>query len=173
MNESVRNSDEKHCIILGSSLSPFDKRRSSQIAGSSPPQSISERFLQRLLAKYPRGKIWSYDEDDNIYEGLTDSPRTAEFMNRRGERWRERKMLKELFPDARSLALVGMWDPHRSRWFAGSIIWTCSPTRILSTSSELNYMIAFGQSIMSEIARIDVKSADRAKATFISSISTN
>ncbi|CAC9886689.1 unnamed protein product [Aureobasidium pullulans] len=54
MNESVRNSDEKHCIILGSSLSPFDKRRSSQIAGSSPPQSISERFLQRLLAKYPR-----------------------------------------------------------------------------------------------------------------------
>ncbi|THY92074.1 hypothetical protein D6C92_06000 [Aureobasidium pullulans] len=171
MNESVRNSDEKHCIILGSSLSPFDKRRSSQIAGSSPPQSISERFLQRLLAKYPRGKIWSYDEDDNIYEGLTDSPRTAEFMNRRGERWRERKMLKELFPDARSLALVGMWDPHRSRWFAGSIIWTCSPTRILSTSSELNYMIAFGQSIMSEIARIDVKSADRAKATFISSIS--
>ncbi|KAH0144589.1 hypothetical protein KCU86_g23198, partial [Aureobasidium melanogenum] len=37
--------------------------------------------------------------------------------------------------------------------------------------SELNYMTAFGQSVMSEIARIDVKMADRAKATFISSIS--
>ncbi|KAG9809272.1 hypothetical protein KCU77_g20715, partial [Aureobasidium melanogenum] len=32
-------------------------------------------------------------------------------------------------------------------------------------------MTAFGQSVMSEIARIDVKMADRAKATFISSIS--
>jgi len=161
--------DEKHCIVLGSSVTIASKRRSSHIAPSLP-LSVSERFLQRLLAKYPRGKIWSYDDED-IYEGLLDSPRTADFVNRRGERWRERKLLRTLFPGARSLALVGMWDPHRSRWFAGSILWTCNPTRILSTDSELNYMTAFGQSVMSEIARIDVKMADRAKATFISSIS--
>jgi hypothetical protein len=161
--------EEKHCIVLGSSVTATSKRRSSHIAPSLP-LSFSERSLQKLLAKYPRGKIWSYDDED-IYEGLCDSPRTADFVNRRGERWRERKLLRTLFPGARSLALVGMWDPHRSRWFAGSILWTCSPTRILSTESELNYMTAFGQSVMSEIARIDVKMADRAKATFISSIS--
>jgi hypothetical protein len=161
--------DEKHCIVLGSSVTATSKRRSSHIAPSLP-LSVSERFLQKLLAKYPRGKIWSYDDED-IYEGLFDSPRTADFVNRRGERWRERKLIRTLFPGARSLALVGMWDPHRSRWFAGSILWTCNPTRILSTDSELNYMTAFGQSVMSEIARIDVKMADRAKATFISSIS--
>jgi len=167
--ESSYTSDEKHCIILGSSLTTVSKRRSSHLLPSLPT-SVSERFLQRLLAKYPRGRIWSYDDED-IYEGLVDSPKTADFLNRRGERWRERRLLRSLFPGARSLALVGMWDPHRSRWYAGSILWTCSPTRILSTDSELNYMTAFGQSIMSEIARIDVKMADRAKATFISSIS--
>jgi hypothetical protein len=161
--------DEKYCIVLGTSVTTASKRRSSHVAPTLP-LSVSERFLQRLLAKYPRGRIWSYDDED-IYEGLTDSPRTADFLNRRGERWRERKMLRTLFPGARSLALVGMWDPHRSRWFAGSILWTCSPTRILSTDGELNYMTAFGQSVMSEVARIDVKMADRAKATFINSIS--
>lgn len=167
--ESSFTNDEKHCIVLGSSLTTTSRRRSSHLLPSLPT-SVSERFLQRLLAKYPRGRIWTYDDED-VYEGLIDSPRTADFLNRRGERWRERKLLRSLFPGARSLALVGMWDPHRSRWYAGSILWTCSPTRILSTDSELNYMTAFGQSIMSEIARIDVKMADRAKATFISSIS--
>lgn len=167
--ESSCTNDEKHCIVLGSSLASASKRRSSHLVPSLPT-SVSERFLQRLLAKYPRGRIWTYDDED-VYEDLVDSPRTADFLNRRGERWRERRLLRSLFPGARSLALVGMWDPHRSRWYAGSILWTCSPTRILSTDSELNYMTAFGQSIMSEIARIDVKMADRAKATFISSIS--
>ncbi|KEQ62322.1 uncharacterized protein M437DRAFT_35031, partial [Aureobasidium melanogenum CBS 110374] len=168
-SESTLGNDEKHCIVLGSSLATSTKRRSSHMAPVLP-QSVSERFLQKLLSKYPRGKIWSYGDED-YSESFVDSPRNAEFINRRGERWKERRMLRTLFPGARSLALVGMWDPHRSRWFAGSILWTCNPTRILSTDSELNYMTAFGQSVMSEIARIDVKMADRAKATFISSIS--
>lgn len=168
-SESSHTNDDKHCIVLGSSLAAATKRRSSHMAPALP-LSVSERFLQKLLSKYPRGKIWSYDDEDNS-ESFVDSPRTADFVNRRGERWRERRLLRTLFPGARSLALVGMWDPHRSRWFAGSILWTCNPTRILSTDSELNYMTAFGQSVMSEIARIDVKMADRAKATFISSIS--
>ena len=168
-SESSYYNDDKHCIVLGSSLTTASKRRSSRMIASLP-LSVSERFLQKLLAKYPRGKIWSYD-DEGIHDGGVDSPRTADFLNRRGERWRERRMIRTLFPGARSLALVGMWDPHRTRWFAGSILWTYNPTRILSTDSELNYMAAFGQSIMSEIARIDVKMADRAKATFISSIS--
>ncbi|KAK6001607.1 hypothetical protein QM012_002938 [Aureobasidium pullulans] len=168
-SESTYINDEKHCIVLGSSLATSAKRRSSHMAPVLP-LSVSERFLQKLLAKYPRGRIWSYDDEANS-ESFVDSPRTADFVNRRGERWRERRLLQTLFPGARSLALVGMWDPHRSRWFAGSVLWTCSPTRILSRDSELNYMTAFGQSVMSEIARIDVKMADRAKATFISSIS--
>ncbi|KAG9950097.1 hypothetical protein KCU85_g3815, partial [Aureobasidium melanogenum] len=168
-SESALGNDEKHCIVLGSSLATATKRRSSHMAPVLP-QSVSERFLQKLLAKYPRGRIWSYGDED-YSESFVDSPGTAQFVNRRGERWKERRLLRTLFPGARSLALVGMWDPHRSRWFAGSILWTCNPTRILSTDSELNYMTAFGQSVMSEIARIDVKMADRAKATFISSIS--
>lgn len=168
-NDSTHLHDEKHCIVLGSSLATSTKRRSSYMAPVLP-LSVSERFLQKLLSKYPRGKIWSYDDEDHS-ESFVDSPKTAAFVNRRGERWRERRLLRTLFPGARSLAFVGMWDPHRSRWFAGSILWTCNPTRILSIDSELNYMTAFGQSVMSEIARIDVKMADRAKATFISSIS--
>lgn len=43
--------------------------------------------------------------------------------------------------------------------------------RMLSAESELIYMAAFGRSVMSELARIDVKLANLAKATFINSIS--
>ncbi|KAL1310496.1 hypothetical protein AAFC00_000784 [Neodothiora populina] len=64
-----------------------------------------------------------------------------------------------------------MWDSIKRRWFAGAILWTCSPTRSLTPGIELNYLVAFGQSIMSEIAALGAKQADQAKGAFITNIS--
>lgn len=55
--------------------------------------------------------------------------------------------------------------------FAGAFAYTCSPMRELTIEDELSYLAAFGNSIMSEIARIETLRSDKAKTDFISSIS--
>jgi signal transduction histidine kinase len=81
-------------------------------------------------------------------------------------------VLLRMLPRARSVAFVPLWDSHRARWFAGSFVWTVQRTvRVLTRTEDLNYLAAFGNSIMAEVARLDVVSTDQAKSDFISSIS--
>lgn len=162
--------DNKPCFILGRSLG--DQYRSNTPT-SSQSFSVPEDLLHSLLTRYPKGKIWNYDEHVKLAtdKDTAEMPGMGGPINRRGQRWRERKLIQEIFPGVRSLAFIGMWDTNRERWFAGSVLWTCNPTRTLSPEIELNYLVAFGQSIMSEVAALDVKMADKAKTTFISSIS--
>jgi signal transduction histidine kinase len=79
--------------------------------------------------------------------------------------------LRSVFPKARSLVLFPLWDPHRDRWFASAFIWSSDPMRVFTSGQELSYLAAFSNSVMAEIARLDMKLADAAKADFISSIS--
>lgn len=167
----------KPCIVLGnSSLAPID---SPEVGGIASPSPMTEFFLHSLLEKYPKGKIWSFDDEEDGSEAITlksdVEPAISTYrhdeINRKGNRWIERRTIRQLLPGVRSLVFVGMWDHHRDRWFAGSILWSYDPTRVLSHSIELNYSIAFGQSLMVEVARLDARMADRMKGTFISSIS--
>lgn len=161
---------EKPCLVFGLSL----LKKPNESEEVRQPLPITERFLHSLLERYPKGKIWTFDGDDkDTKEGVTSASNVGAYegVNRRGPRWWERRMIQDTFPGVRSIAFAGLWDSHRGRWFAGSLLWTCSPTRTLSPEGELNYLVAFGQSIMAEVASLDVKMADKAKATFISSIS--
>lgn len=164
-------SSDKPCVILGSSIQETTDSQVEQVFQT--PPSIGEAFLQSLLSKYPQGKIWSFDESEDS-TALIDSETDAEDLDDPEiltEQAEEETILQRLFPGVRSLAFVGMWDSHRDRWFAGSIVWTFNPTRFLIPDVELRYLTAFGQTVMAETARLDAWTADRAKATFISSIS--
>lgn len=161
------------CAVLGSSLVCED---GSDVASIDAAKPVPQRFLRALLNNYPKGKIWNFNRDDIHPTGIDDveeliSMGLGERFNRRGRRWRDRKLIQLLFPGVRSIAFIGMWDSSRDRWFAGSMLWTCSPTRILSAEVELNYLIAFGHSIMSGIAASEIRQADNAKGAFITSIS--
>lgn len=77
-----------------------------------------------------------------------------------------------MLPDARSIAFIPLWDSHAERWFAAGFMWTVvATTGVLLRTEDLNYLAAFGNSIMAEVARLDVVGADRVKSDFISSIS--
>lgn len=97
----------------------------------------------------------------------------------RGSRKKTRgAMLKEdgnvlirLFPGARSIALLPMWDSHRARWFSGALVWTNTPRRVFTSETELTYLSAFGNSIMAEVHRLDVEMSEKAKTNLVSSIS--
>lgn len=50
-------------------------------------------------------------------------------------------------------------------------MWTDTPLRLFDTQEDLTYLSSFGNSIITEISRLETVAADRAKGTFISSIS--
>jgi signal transduction histidine kinase/FixJ family two-component response regulator len=160
--------------------------------------ALREELLEALLRRYPRGKIFNFNElgslssdessdgpQKNALEVDGPDPTTTNITCERG-RGRGRKprkktrsaMLKEdgdvlsqIFAGARSIALLPMWDSHRARWFSGALIWTNTPRRVFTSGTELTYLSAFGNSIMAEVHRLDIEMSEKAKTTLVSSIS--
>lgn len=162
---------ELPCGILGSSCSASTEHTPEDAELPVP----SENLLHSLLNMYPKGRIWTFDDaESDISPNLpktTDAADTSAEFNRIGDRSKHREKILKLFPGAQSVAFIGMWDIQRGRWFAGAFFWTCKPARTLNAELDLRFFFAFGQSVMAEIARLDIIMADSAKATFISSIS--
>ncbi|KAF2277114.1 uncharacterized protein EI97DRAFT_361720, partial [Westerdykella ornata] len=172
---------DKPCAILGSSST-----------ATTPPVSerqipLYEAELRHLLRSYPHGQIFNFDDEtawtskpggrtsrfdishvlnESLGGTISDLKRPDSARSQDDER-----ILKETFPEARTMVLYPLWDSHRDRWFAGAIIWSSDPMRVFTTEQELSYLAAFSNSIMAEVARLDIKLADTAKGDFISSIS--
>ncbi|KAF6807250.1 sensor histidine kinase response [Colletotrichum sojae] len=178
------------CRMLGHSNSVSSSI--DQQLGSQAHPCFSERFLSKLLRRYPRGKIFSFDEngylqssdfsDEETPKALSPSALEEPFSHPMTERDRKRskrmlsranegKMIMSLFSGARSVALVPIWDSQKQRWYAGGFIYTKDPLRILTVEGELSYLRAFGAVIMAEVARVNAKRVDKAKSDLLSSLS--
>lgn len=180
---------EKECEILGYATPEGNSLDARTISPDRFP--VAESFLQNLLKEYPNGKIFNFDEGlqfpqslhtgntpqsgDNLGEQVfppdppLDNPSDKE--SRRLQRQHDLRKLQQIFSVVRSLAFVPLWDSHRMRWYAGAIAWSCSPVRLLHQDSELSFMAAFGQCIMTEVTRLETAVADKAKSDLIGSIS--
>ena len=178
--------EKRQCTVLGFATSDV-----SSINNDTPQSShlsLEENQLKALLKRYPRGKVMNFDERgavsaesseeellrtiaqdrlDIAQDGNSPAQRS---QGRRGRREADGKTICQILPGARSVALFGIFDSHRERWFACGVVWTHSPHRVLG-DADLRYLAAFSSSIMSEVTRLDVKMRDQAKSQFISSIS--
>jgi hypothetical protein len=170
---------DKPCAILGTALSKTNRELDVHSAAESP---MSESVLRHLLRLYPHGQIFNLDD-----AGSSPAPNSPSAggelemsdgfpftVSRKSESLRsmdDENYLRSVFPKARSLVLYPLWDPHRDRWFASAFIWSSDPMRIFTNDQDLAYLAAFSNSAMAEVARLDMKLADSAKADFISSIS--
>ncbi|KAK1997990.1 hsp90-like protein [Colletotrichum falcatum] len=169
--------------------------RSSTVEGgdgaSDVPQlgrkTLRERFLRKLLRKYPNGKVFSFDETGNWlaadYESddaditpteeieqlpkAPDNKATHSYFSKRNEA----KTIIDIFPGARSVAIVPLWDPSKEQCFAGGFVWSKSASRILTPAADLPFIRAFGMVTMSEVIRLDAILADRAKTDILGSLS--
>lgn len=182
----------KSCCVLASSHSSAGQGDNGVLHEQT--SDISEKFLRSMLRRYPRGKIWNFNGDGNASSDDESSEAAAsedafrrrrfkgsrsvgskEHLSRKKTRRQVRiedsREIQRLFPRARSLALVGMWDQNRDRWFSACIIWTYKPLRLFSADLEVNYLSAFCDVIMAEIHRLEAQNSDKAKGDFISSIS--
>ncbi|KAK3386575.1 hypothetical protein B0H63DRAFT_468018 [Podospora didyma] len=183
---SLLEEDPSHkpCRVLGLWTGENSSLHGDKVSQLAP---LTEAFLQRLLQKYPQGHVFSADEGrrvlSNSHHEDSDNSQSVEEMPRKQSKKQKRhpkepdefaetQALLGMLPGTRSIAFVPLWDSHRDRWFAGSFTWTVQQTtRVLTRTDDLDYLAAFGNSIMAEVARLDVVGADRAKSDFISSIS--
>lgn len=175
----------KGCNILG-----FSTRTHSTILGHAPDttyESFPEEMLRSLLKKYPHGKVYNFHADGAVsssdFEGVmarhsaasNGHPQTDKQKSRthrqRMSKEKEAQIIRQALPEARSVLFYPLWDAQRERWFAGGLIWTTSPYRVLDPVEDLTYMVSFGNSIMAEIARISAMLSSQMKNDFVSSIS--
>ncbi|KAH6682076.1 hypothetical protein B0J14DRAFT_577841 [Halenospora varia] len=179
----IEHPSEKCCNILG-----YSTRRRSSLRGHRPEQEyeqLPESILRRLLKRYPHGKIFNFDEDGSFSSSETDNtaprvdPSTGiehhkhenKARRKRHSRETEAKAILSVLPGARSVFWFPLWDQNRERWFAGTLVWSTSPTRVMCPMEDLTYLAAFGNSTMAEVARISAQVLDKMKSDFISSIS--
>lgn len=164
-NRSASSSDAQAatCRILGFA----DPSRSSR-DDNQPRKAylgLTEQSLRRLLARNPHGKIF------NVSRLNADSAPRKRTKKGRSMRSTAVEAIVDVARNARSAAIIPLWDFERERWFAGCLCWVSTPGRLLSYGSDLLFLRAFGQSIMSELSRIESIAVNDAKTTFIKSIS--
>jgi signal transduction histidine kinase len=171
------------CSVLG-----FSTSHSSSVDGAKDiPRhtNVPEKLLSALLRRYPRGNIFSFDENGALESGdssgsdndvTVSSLGTKQTPLGRGNRlpWsrnRDGASISKIFPGARSVAFVPVWNPKKDRWYAGCLAFTNTPTRIFTDEGELSYLRAFGMLTMAETFRLEATLANKAKSDVLSSLS--
>ena len=145
---------------------------------------LHEKFLKKLLRRYPKGKIWNFsadgtfssdDDGSRIDTSVPSAGHAQGLLTRKKDRKHSRiedgKRLAQHFPGVRSLAIIGIWNQAIGRWHAASIVWTYNEFRFLTDDLDMPFLQAFSDVLMAEVHRIEAQKSDRAKVDFISSIS--
>ncbi|KAJ9650642.1 hypothetical protein H2198_010064, partial [Neophaeococcomyces mojaviensis] len=148
----------------------FSTRTKSSLAGSTtlqPYLTVPASLLTQLTNKYGEGHIFHFDSSGAISSG---DDRDAKPQSRKGARTKMSFRLFRLFPTARSLIFLPLFDNDKQHVYAGFLGWTTDPTRALQ-KNEIIYVSGFANSIMCEIMRLQAVATDKAKSNFISSIS--
>lgn len=150
--------------------------------------TMPARILRKLLRRYPRGKVFNFDENglvlssDNSGEETHDSSHSSQhYTSRNGKTWklenntRARRgvyeTLADICPGARCIGFAPVWDQQNNRWYAGAFAYTKASTRLFSARGELSYLNAFGSVAMTEVSRLKAAIAERSKMDMLSSLS--
>ncbi|KAJ5581386.1 hypothetical protein N7535_000006 [Penicillium sp. DV-2018c] len=181
-NLSHDETDETHpSECLGYSSSRMSSVNDKTRAGSAVV--LPQPLLASLIRRYPQGKIFTYDADGSVSENSdslrnppsqpepdADGQRPAAKKRRKPTFHKDGDDLIKIFPGARNILLLPIWDSDKNRWFAGTLVWTKDPEHIFTIENELVYISAFTNSIMAEMRRVDVEVAEKAKTNLVSSI---
>ncbi|RDW63495.1 hypothetical protein BP6252_11040 [Coleophoma cylindrospora] len=181
---------EKTCSVLG-----YSTRTRSSLNNHAPIddlRSLPQSLLHRLLKRYPKGKVFNFDEDGAISASESDGYTSSEGptqhtdihhprrdLNHANDHSRRKRMshrqeaecIATALPGVRSAVFFPLWDPAKEIWIAGSFIWSASPMRVLCPHEDISYIAAFGNNIIAELTRISAILSAQMKVDFTSSIS--
>ena len=163
---SYAKPSETSCDILSKAL----KVRKGESLDLKADIAFPEDLLNLLVSSFPQGQVFTLDESSESedylsYEkGPNDSDHQAELMQTATRR------LRYVLPTANSVLFFPLWDHNKSRWMAGTQVWTQDHHRALGIE-ELHYFKVFGDSIVSEVSRAHWATTEKSKFDFVSSIS--
>lgn len=125
------------------------------------------------LPKRPASPLRQWSQDS---QGTTDDfgeapTRQQSLPTIQKQRWNAAESVAHLFPGARSVIIVPLWDSQKKRWAAGGFVWTNSPTRVFSVDGALAFLRVFGLIVMAEIYRLNTKFEENMKSNILGSIS--
>lgn len=159
----------------------------AKVSDAPPPFRIPDKFLRKLLRRYPGGNIFNFDEYGSVQSSDSSSEETTSADadgTGGGDRVRkttssprsrmkhsEQEVLMRMLPGARCIAFVPVWDPQEQRWFAGAFAYTKTHTRIFTARGDLSYLVAFGAVAMAEVSRLKATLADKSKMDMLGSLS--
>jgi signal transduction histidine kinase len=141
---------------------------------------VSKKDLKTCIQRYPAGKVFSMFEDSTTSSGddTTDASEAKSLSQSTRSRRRKsslrRTMADEILrqlPGVQSVVFLPLWDSSGEKWLAGCFMWTTETGKLTDAEDELPFLKAFANSITSEYARIQAQFSERAKTTFIASIS--
>ena len=171
------------CSVLGYSLE--EQASSSDHDDSVSTVSLTEGDLLSLLKKYANGKILLFDATGNF--ASTDGSGSDGQVRRRkrvsakaegpvsegtSEKARHLNIaIGNLAQGARCMMILPLWHYEKERWSSVAVCWTTDEHRIFSANRELLFLRIFGNSIMNGLGRLDAMISEKAKTTFLSSIS--
>lgn len=168
--------------ILGLSL--VNKKDSSLFHDT----ALDVLTLENYFKLYPSGKSLHFSEagsglsseDDSASESqMSASDRSRAVPQSTSQkvigkkkkiRMSHQQLLKNL-PGVKNVIFLPLWDYVEEKMVAGCFLWTSSTGRMMNLDDDLSYLRAFGNTIMSEVARMNAMKDDRAKTTFIASMS--
>ncbi|KAK8070598.1 hypothetical protein PG997_010801 [Apiospora hydei] len=182
MSQQSRAHDSGTCHLLGTSRSVLSNSHDPSSTG--PPVSLPASLLSSLLKRYPRGRVFNFDEhgtlqtsessEDSAHTILDGTPTQKLQKAPTKTRWsrqRQGEALLDMFPGARSICFVPIWDNKRERWYAGGLACTYEPNRIFAPSVELSYLRAFGTLLMADVHRLETTRSHQAQSDVLGSIS--
>lgn len=131
-------------------------------------------YLEHLLKRYPNGHVFNFGESGGLVssgDGDSMSSGSDQAATKVRDKRGYGKRLRSVMANARTIAFYPLRDDASGRWRSGLFVWSISPLRIFDEQEDLTYLSSFGHSLMAELSRLETLAADKAKETFISSIS--
>ncbi|KAF4958685.1 hypothetical protein FSARC_10958 [Fusarium sarcochroum] len=167
---------KRPCKVLAYSL--VDK---SQPLDLEQGPCFSLGTLEKYFSLFPKGKTFTFTEegagissdDDSASDGgIVASPAatSSSKSKRRREKMDHKELLKKI-PGAKAIVFLPLFDYVEDKLVGGCFLWTSVPGRMMNLDEDLSYLRAFGNSITSQVGRINTRKNEAAKTTFIASMS--
>lgn len=174
-SDSDASPSSRPCKILAYALA--DERARADIEHGS---ALSLGTLEKYFALFPSGKTFSFtqegagvsSEDDSAseWEPLKVNGPNGKPRRRRRARMDHKELLRKI-PGAKTIVFLPLYDYAEDKLAGGCFLWTSSTGRMMNLDEDLSYLRAFGNSIMSQVGRINTQKNEAAKTTFIASMS--
>ncbi|KAH7312535.1 hypothetical protein B0I35DRAFT_58702 [Stachybotrys elegans] len=172
------------CKVLGcSSLDQHLSDDPTQIA-------VPEATFQRLLSQNPNGVIFNLESNQQdpvqlAQDTANASPTLSALQSHLGDHTsharvmdcdvvdasEESASISSCFPGARYIIFIPLWDPSTGRCTAGGFVWSETSARLPIVKDDMQFLRAFGGTIMSEVVRIHASLGEMSKNDLLESLS--